>query len=355
MSNQFDRALAELGAPAPQNRPFRQSVYRQAAYANQKAASKAAKTRSKTEKKTQTRAPKTREKVQTRAPKTREKVQTRAPKTREKVQTRAPKAQNQDSWRSSYQTATAASVAAAQATYNPARVQTRAPLSRQGAATGKRPVAISKVFGQGRVGKTIARRKGQLSKSGQLSAKFFPNLSSMQNFQGMGIETTPEGYSHPQLPQQLEQEVPNYYAASRQARRLPQLPADAGETDHEIAKFLVEKTQSDPDKRQTVEETIYVILSNAAQSAHQAKDTEQARVLMGYANRWAQAIQKAQQTPAPQQSADQNDQGETSGFSLTEWVQDSSNTRWMIAFGLFSLAAGLHFYQKQSARSRVAR
>jgi len=405
MSNQFDRALAELGAPAPQNRPFRQSVYRQAAYANQKAAIKAAKTRSKTEKKTQTRAPKTREKVQT-----------RAPKTREKVQTREPKDQNQDSWRSSYQTATAESVAAAQATYNPDRVQTRAPLSRQGAATGgsdkdawrtayqtatggssqstasgmtatragaKQPLTqtrpgmfttgktgkgaapaggkdlqVSKVFGKGPLAKARGRRpgaSGSPSLGGRLSEKYLPAMASMDSFQGMPISTSPQGFSYPEIPQQVAQEVPNYYAMSRQARGLPPLPPESGNNDHEIAQFLVEKVQVDADKRRTVEETIYTILSAAAQSAGQAKDAEQARVLMGYANRWVQAIQKAQQTPAPQQSADQNDQGETSGFSLTEWVQDSSNTRWMIAFGLFSLAAGLHFYQKQGARSRVVR
>ena len=349
MSQQFDQGYAELGAPKGARQAAKRasspwdSAYKQSAAASQKAAIKAAKARSKAKRKTQTRAPKTREKVQTRAPKTREKVQTRAPKTK-----------GQDSWRSSYQTATAASVAAAQATYNPNRVQTRAPLSRQKTTTGAQPANISKAFGQGRVGKAIALRRGKLTRSGQLSQATFPALSSMKSFEGMGIETTPEGHSHPQLPPQTEQEVPNYYAASRQARGLPQLPSDAGETDHEIAKFLVEKTQSDPDKKQTVEETIYVILVHAAQSAYQANDPQQGKVLQGYAQRWRAAIEKSQQAGANQNQAQDNQQntesgGETSGFSLSEWTSQPSNSRWLLAGGLLALA---YFWNKVTGKTK---
>lgn len=338
MSQQFDQGYAELGAPKGARQAAKRasspwdSAYKQSAAASQKAAIKAAKARSKAKRKTQT----------------------RAPKTREKVQTRAPKTKGQDSWRSSYQTATAASVAAAQATYNPNRVQTRAPRSRQKTTTGAQPANISKAFGQGRVGKAIALRRGKLTRSGQLSQATFPALSSMKSFEGMGIETTPEGHSHPQLPPQTEQEVPNYYAASRQARGLPQLPSDAGETDHEIAKFLVEKTQSDPDKKQTVEETIYVILVHAAQSAYQANDPQQGKVLQGYAQRWRAAIEKAQQAKTNQgqdQSNQQNaeSEGETSGFSLSEWTSKPSNSRWLLAGGLLALA---YFWNKVTGKTK---
>ena len=301
---------------------------------------------------------------------------------------------NKDAWRSSYQTASGASsqstASGMTATRDPRKVfrassvipsqtsaqtATRAgakqPLTQtrpgmfttgktgKGAApAGGKDWQVSKAFGKGPLAKARGRRpsaSGSPSLGGRLSEKYLPAMASMDSFQGMPISTSPQGFSYPEIPQQVAQEVPNYYAMSRQARGLPPLPPESGNNDHEIAQFLVEKVQVDADKRRTVEETIYTILSAAAQSAGQAKDAEQARVLMGYANRWAQAIQKAQQTPAPQQSAQQNDQGETAGFSLTEWVQDSSNTPWMLALALFGLAAGWHFYQKRPARLRVAR
>lgn len=235
---------------------------------------------------------------------------------------------------------------------SPSKIGTKPP-------SKKKSWEVSKPFGKGPLsqirGRRGASRSGGSSLGGKLSAKYLPAMATMDSFQGMGISNSPAGYSYPEIPQQVSQEIPNYYAMSRQARGLPMLPPESGNNDHEIAQYLVEKVQVDADKRRTVEETIYTILSSAAQSAGQANDQAQAQMLMSYANRWMQAIQKAQQMPAPaqQQQPQQDDQGETSGFSLTEWANDASNTPWLLAAALFGVAFAWHSYGKRRRAGSV--
>lgn len=165
-----------------------------------------------------------------------------------------------------------------------------------------------------------------------------------------------------------------YYNEARKLRGMPALPPDAGNTDKDIANYLMQRMVGDEDRRATFEETMYAVLILSAQAASRVGDANAAQAMTQAADQWKQAVlqqraqakqQYAAQTrifqspngPAPVQSQEQGEnkgegegegegenkessEGEVSGWGdLGESL--SPNTRTILAVaGAFGLAWG---------------
>lgn len=162
----------------------------------------------------------------------------------------------------------------------------------------------------------------------------------------------------------------DYYNEARKLRGMPALPADAGNTDRDIANYLMQRMVGDEDRRATFEETMYAVLILSAQAASRTGDANAAQAMTQAAEQWKQVVlqqraqakkQSAAQTyiaqspngPAPVQTQEQgqeqeqeqsqegeNKEGEVSGWGdLGESL--SGNTRTILAVaGAFGLAWG---------------
>jgi len=187
-----------------------------------------------------------------------------------------------------------------------------------------------------------------------------PQAQQAQQAQGGGYQpSTPMG-------------ALDYYNEARKLRGMPALPADAGNTDRDIANYLMQRMVGDEDRRATFEETMYAVLILSAQAASRVGDANAAQAMTQAAEQWKQVVlqqraqakkQSAAQTyiaqspndPAPVQTQEQgqeqgqeqeqsqegeNKEGEVSGWGdLGESL--SGNTRTILAVaGAFGLAWG---------------
>jgi hypothetical protein len=108
----------------------------------------------------------------------------------------------------------------------------------------------------------------------------------------LSVKETAGGYTYPDIPEQLEQNIPDYYRKSRQERGLPALPDNAGRMARKIGRYVAE-LPDDPDNRGSIEATIAQVLVAAAQSAEQAGDGGTAQKLAEIGGLWAKKVVKA--------------------------------------------------------------
>jgi len=166
---------------------------------------------------------------------------------------------------------------------------------------------------------------------------------------GVQVQQANAGYSYPEIPQQVEQGIPNYYAESRQLRGLSAIPEDAGNFARQIGRYIYDSLPSDPDRGGTVEETIANILDYAANRAHAAQDQLNADFLAKIAGKWRQVISKKSPAINPDAPIERNDnQGET-GY-LGALPAPLSSPFWLSAAA--GVAAGILGSRKSKAKSR---
>lgn len=116
---------------------------------------------------------------------------------------------------------------------------------------------------------------------------------------GSQIRETEGGYSYPEIPQETEQGIPDYYSASRSKRGLPRLPPEAGNLARKIGRYVA-NLPNDPDNRGSIEGTIAQVLAAASQEADAQGDAENAGRLAKIAGEWAKLIRsKGLQAPDP--------------------------------------------------------
>lgn len=221
----------------------------------------------------------------------------------------------------------------------------RAPTQRFAASSPARTSAASVAAAQQQVAEVAATGEGQkknwLTQSLRLNrSKIKPALSVKQ------VGTGASAYFRPEVPQEVQEAIPNYYAQTRKDRQLSEIPAEASGSDHEIAKYIVENLAQDPDRRNTVEETIYVVLILSSQQALQSGDFASAKTLMDTAQKWAETLSRA---------AKAQQGGGLSGFlgdlsAAADTVMDEKGT--LIVVGSFFLAglALMAYSQKKGKR-----
>ena len=207
----------------------------------------------------------------------------------------------------------------------------RAPTQRFAASSPARTSAASVAATQQQVAEVAATGEGQkknwLTQSLRLNrSKIKPALSVKQ------VGTGASAYFRPEVPQEVQEAIPNYYAQTRKDRQLSEIPAEASGSDHEIAKYIVENLAQDPDRRNTVEETIYVVLILSSQQALQSGDFASAKTLMDTAQKWAETLSRA--AKAQQGSGLSGFLGDLSAAADT--VMDEKGT--LIVVGTFLLA-----------------
>ena len=214
----------------------------------------------------------------------------------------------------------------------PGRRRRRGPMGRRaGGAQGR--------FGA-RAGSTRGRWGGR---------KFSEIKSALAQRLGVQVQQANAGYSYPEIPQQVEQSIPNYYAESRQLRGLNPIPEDAGNFARQVGRYIYESLPTDPDRGRTVEETIANILDYAANRAHAAQDQVNADFLAKIAGKWRQVISKKSPAINPDAPIERNDnQGET-GY-LGALPAPLSSPFWLSAAA--GMAAGILGSRKSKAKSR---
>lgn len=224
----------------------------------------------------------------------------------------------------------------------PGRRRRRGPMGRRtGAGTGAARAAIRQ-----QVGGFFRSRAGAGARSG---GNFSEIKSALAQRLGVQVQQANAGYSYPEIPQQVEQSVPNYYAESRQLRGLNAIPEDAGTFARQIGRYIYESLPSDPDRGRTVEETIANILDYAANRAHAAQDQLNADFLAKIAGKWRQVISKKSPAINPDAPIERNDnQGET-GY-LGALPAPLSSPFWLSAAA--GVAAGILGSRKSKAKSR---
>ena len=127
---------------------------------------------------------------------------------------------------------------------------------------------------------------------------------------GLAVKQTQSGYSYPEIPPQVENDIPNYYADSRKRRMAEELPADAGGFARSMGRYIFESLPQDPDRGATVEATIANVLDYAAHEATQAQDQTNATYLTKIASRWRTVIGKKEAAVDPDAPLN-----ETAGFA----------------------------------------
>jgi hypothetical protein len=158
------------------------------------------------------------------------------------------------------------------------------------AGTGTRPLSAKRAQrqkrrGAGMSGRTLTgqnRRKLRFSKINRGAAKGL----------GLNVQQAQSGYSYPEIPQQVEEGIPNYYADSRKARMLDDMPPDAGNMARSIGRYIFQSLPDDTDRGDTVEATIANVLDYAANAATRANDAQNAEFLSKVAKRWRKVIGK---------------------------------------------------------------
>jgi hypothetical protein len=161
---------------------------------------------------------------------------------------------------------------------------------------------------------------------------------------GLKVQKTQSGYSYPQIPQEVEQGIPNYYAESREARMLEPIPAEESTFARKMGRFIFEQLPEDPDRGATVEETIANVLDYAANRALAAGDQENADQLIKIGKKWRQSIGKKEAAidpDAPIEASD--DDGETGVLGLMIAPRDH---RSLSIVGFSAAIAGLIAYNK---------
>jgi len=160
---------------------------------------------------------------------------------------------------------------------------------------------------------------------------------SLANRLGVSVQETQSGYNYPEIPEQVAQGIPNYYADSRKVRMLGPMPQEAGDKARSIGRFIFESLPDDPDRGKDVESTIANVLDYAANRATAANDQQNAAFLAKIAERWRKVIGKATAAIDPDAPI-----GETSGFGAILPTDPKSKKLIVAAF----LAAGFYGYQK---------
>lgn len=116
---------------------------------------------------------------------------------------------------------------------------------------------------------------------------------------GSRVRQTAGGYSYPEIPQETEQGIPDYYSASRAKRGLPKLPPEAGNLARKIGRYVA-NLPADPDNRGSIEGTIAQVLVASAQEAQAQGDAENASRLSQIAGQWAKLVRsQGLQAPDP--------------------------------------------------------
>ena len=115
------------------------------------------------------------------------------------------------------------------------------------------------------------------------------DASGMPGFPGVSDLPGAEGAGAPALdaPGSQDPSFADHYLSSRDARGLPPLSQQAGQTAPQVAQYLV-NTPDDPDKRDTLAMTAEHILVQAADAASQKGDTAAADRFNAAAQRWAE-------------------------------------------------------------------
>jgi hypothetical protein len=197
---------------------------------------------------------------------------------------------------------------------------------------------------QGRFGTGAGSARGRWG-----GRKFSEIKSALAQRLGVQVQQTNAGYSYPEIPQQVEQSIPNYYAESRQLRGLNPIPEDAGNFARQVGRYIYESLPTDPDRGRTVEETIANVLDYAANRAHAAQDQVNADFLAKIAGKWRQIISKKRAAINPDAPIERNDnQGET-GY-LGALPAPLSSPFWLSAAA--GMAAGILGSRKSKAKSR---
>jgi len=231
-------------------------------------------------------------------------------------------------------TATRATVSAPSASSGAASAAVRQSASRVSAASVA--ASTSKLAEVAAAGE--GQKKNWLTQSLRVNRdKIKPALSVKQV--GFGASA----YFRPEVPKEVQEAIPNYYAQTRKDRNLPEVPGEASGSDHEIAKYIVQNLAEDPDRRNTVEETIYVVLILASQQALQAGDFASAKVLTDTAQKWADTLSKAAQ--AQQGSGLSGFMGDL-GIAASEMMEEKG-TGLLIGVGLI---AGLVLLASRSGK-----
>ena len=196
---------------------------------------------------------------------------------------------------------------------------------------------------QGRGGRRRFGRKGQRLRK----MRFSRIRRRLARRLGLKVQKTQSGYSYPQIPQQVEQGVPNYYAESRKERMLEDIPPEESTFARKIGRFIFEQLPDDPDRGKTVEETIANVLDFAANRALAAGDQENADQLIKIGKKWRQSIGKKEAAidpDAPLDEANEED-GETGFIGLLTVVKPRSHKTMAVA-GLSAVIAGLVAYNR---------
>ena len=137
--------------------------------------------------------------------------------------------------------------------------------------------------------------------TGKGGLKFIDPSVMMKFLQATGsrVRQTAGGYSYPEIPQETEQGIPDYYSASRARRGLPKLPPEAGNLARKIGRYVA-NLPADPDNRGSIEGTIAQVLVAAAQEAEVQGDAENASRLSQIAGQWAKLVRsQGLQAPDP--------------------------------------------------------
>jgi len=232
----------------------------------------------------------------------------------------------------------------------PGRRRRRGPMGRRtGAGTGAARAAIRQQVG-GFFRSRAGAGAGAGSTRGRWGGRKFSKIkSALAQRLGVQVQQANAGYSYPEIPQQVEQGIPNYYAESRQLRGLNAIPEDAGNFARQIGRYIYDSLPSDPDRGGTVEETIANILDYAANRAHAAQDQLNADFLAKIAGKWRQVISKKSPAINPDAPIERNDnQGET-GY-LGALPAPLSSPFWLSAAA--GVAAGILGSRKSKAKSR---
>ena len=176
---------------------------------------------------------------------------------------------------------------------------------------------------------------------------------------GLSIKKTQSGYSYPQIPQQVEQGIPNYYADSRKDRMLEPIPAEEATFARKIGRFIFEQLPDDPDRGNTVEETIANVLDFAANRALAADDQESADQLIKIGKKWRKAIGKKQAAidpDAPLDEANEEANDEEMGFiGITAAALIPKTHKKLAIASIGASIVGLSVYNKGPKKGRDKR
>lgn len=226
----------------------------------------------------------------------------------------------------------------------PGRRRRRGPMGRRAGMPGRFGARAGST--PGRFGTSTKNTRGRWG-----GRKFSEIKSALAQRLGVQVQQANAGYSYPEIPQQVEQGIPNYYAESRQLRGLNPIPEDAGNFARQIGRYIYESLPTDPDRGRTVEETIANILDYAANRAHAAQDQLNADFLAKIAGKWRQVISKKRAAINPDAPIERNEgdnQGET-GY-LGALPAPLSSPLWLSAAA--GVAAGILGSRKSKAKGR---